>query len=79
MKLLIKDILFSFILLNAIIYCSTRKGEGKIGAYKKTPDPRNLEFRLGNGLGFYGNNWDDAKLSIFSAKAGYDGQRKKFA
>ena len=77
MKLLIKDILFSFILLNVIIYCSAGKGEGKIGAYKKTPDPRNLEFRLGNGLGYYGNGWDDAKLAILSAKAGYDGQRKK--
>ena len=77
MKLLIKDILFSFILLNVIIYCSAGKGEGKIGAYKKTPDPSNLEFRLGNGLGYYGNKWGDAELSILSAKAGYDGQRKK--
>ena len=77
MKLFVKNIFFLFILLNIIIYCSSRDGEGKIGAYIKTPDPRNLEFRLGNGLGYYGNGWGDDRMSILSAKAGYNGQRKK--
>ena len=49
----------------------------KIGAYLSTPEPNELQYRNGNGIGYFGNKWDDAKLSILSSLAGYDGQRKK--
>ena len=47
------------------------------GAYLTTPDPSTLEYRLGNGLGYIGNGWDDARMANLSTFAGYDGQRKK--
>ena len=49
----------------------------KYGALAQVPDAENLQYRLGNGLGYIGNGWDDAKMSNLSSKAGYDGQRKK--
>ena len=47
------------------------------GAYKEVPDSEDLQYRLGNGLGYIGNGWDDARMSNLSQKAGYDTQRKK--
>ena len=47
------------------------------GAYVNVPDSSNLQYRFGNGLGYIGNGWDDARMSNLSSKAGYDGQRKK--
>ena len=47
------------------------------GAYDKVPDSSKLQYRLGNGLGYIGGFWDDAKMSNLSRMAGYDTQRKK--
>ena len=49
----------------------------KYGALAQVPDADNLQYRLGNGLGYIGNGWDDAKMSNLSRLAGNDGQRKK--
>ena len=49
----------------------------RYGAFDKVPDSSNLQFRFGNGLGYVGGFWDDAKMSNLSRKAGYDTQRKK--
>ena len=46
-------------------------------AYQQVPDSSKLQYRLGNGLGYIGNGWDDARMSNLSRRAGYDGQRKK--
>ena len=54
--------------------CLTGKDRG---AYLKTPDPNELQYRLGNGIGYIGNGWDDSKMYILSSMCGYDGQRKK--
>ena len=51
--------------------------EKLINAYEHVPDSNNLQYRLGNGLGYIGNGWDDARMSNLSSKAGYDTQRKK--
>ena len=51
--------------------------EKLINAYDHVPDSNNLQYRLGNGLGYIGNGWDDARMSNLSSKAGYDTQRKK--
>jgi hypothetical protein len=57
---------------------SSEAPDGKgIGAYLKVPDPSGLQYRLGNGAGFWGNGWDDSKVSILSSMCGYDGARKK--
>ena len=60
-----------------ILFIKTAEPGTNIGAYITTPDPSNLEYRLGNGLGYIGNGWDDARMSNLSTFAGYDGQRKK--
>jgi len=65
------------IFLLAIICIKCVDPGTNVGAYITTPDPTILEYRLGNGLGYYGNVWDDAKMSNLSTFAGYDGQRKK--
>ena len=49
----------------------------RYGAFDKVPDSSLLQYRFGNGLGYIGGNWDDAKMSNLSKKAGYDTQRKK--
>ena len=49
------------------------------GAYDKVPDSSKLQYRLGNGLGYIGGFWDDAKMSNLSRLAGYDTQRKKLS
>ena len=49
----------------------------RYGAFDKVPDSSNLQYRFGNGLGYVGGFWDDAKMANLSRKAGYDTQRKK--
>ena len=67
-------ILLAIILLKE----SLQVGNGKDkGAYLSVPNSDNLQYRLGNGLGYIGNGWDDARMSNLSSLAGYDGQRKK--
>jgi hypothetical protein len=60
-----------------IIFIQTADPGCNKGAYLTTPDPSTLEYRLGNGLGYIGNGWDDARMANLSTFAGYDGQRKK--
>ena len=67
--------IFFSIIISLFIKSESKKK--KIGAYGSTPNPDNLEYRTGNGLGYFGNGWDDAKLSNLSSYSGYDGQRKK--
>ena len=66
-----------FIFLLGILYIKNADPGTNVGAYLTTPDPSLLEYRLGNGLGYIGNGWDDAKMANLSTFAGYDGQRKK--
>ena len=69
--------IFSFILIISIInQIYSEKGKEK-GAYLSVPDSSDLQYRLGNGLGYVGGAWDDGKMSNLSSWAGYDGQRKK--
>ena len=70
--------LFNFIFL-CLIFCFKAQTFEAInyGAYKTVPNSDNLQYRLGNGLGYIGNGWDDARMSNLSRKAGYDTQRKK--
>ena len=70
---IIKVLLFFLALMHIQ---SAETGTNK-GAYLSTPDPNNLQYRLGNGLGYIGNGWDDARMANLSRLAGYDGQRKK--
>ena len=65
------------IILLTIIAIKTVDPGTNIGAYITAPDPDELQYRLGNGLGYIGNGWDDARMSNLSSLAGYDGQRKK--
>ena len=65
---------FSFIIFS-IFECSLELL--RYGAFDKVPDSSNLQYRFGNGLGYVGGFWDDAKMSNLSRKAGYDTQRKK--
>ena len=67
---------FIFFLIGIINECSSLSGKNK-GAYLKIPDASLFEYRQGTGLGYYGNDWDDAKMANLSTKAGFDGQRKK--
>lgn len=72
-KAIIYSILFILLAIKEVL---TEKGKDK-GAYLSVPDPKNLQYRLGNGLGYIGNGWDDARMSNLSSLAGYDAQRKK--
>ena len=65
-----------FILFLCIKYSSSEAGK-EVGAYLNVPDSSELQYRLGNGLGYIGNGWDDSKMANLSRLAGYDGQRKK--
>ena len=65
------------IFLLAIVFIQNAEPGENTGAYLITPDPTTLQYRLGNGLGYIGNGWDDARMSNLSTWAGYDGQRKK--
>ena len=68
----------SFLFLCLILSYKTQTFEKiNYGAYKEVPNSDNLQYRLGNGLGYIGNGWDDARMSNLSRWAGYDTQRKK--
>ena len=71
-----KFIYSNFLILIVINEVLTESGKEK-GAYLSVPDSDNLQYRLGNGLGYIGNGWDDARMSNLSSLAGYDCQRKK--
>ena len=75
-----KTILRIIILISLIIGILNKLNDGKgteKGAYLSVPDSSKLQYRLGNGLGYVGNGWDDGRMSNLSSLAGYDGQRKK--
>ena len=73
----LNHLLFNIILIIGIIgKCFSVQGKDR-GAYLKTPNSAFFEYRQGNGLGYIGNGWDDAKMANLSTKAGFDGQRKK--
>ena len=72
-KAIIYSILFILLAIKEVL---TEAGKDK-GAYLSVPDSKNLQYRLGNGLGYIGNGWDDARMSNLSSLAGYDAQRKK--
>ena len=76
MKSFIHFLSFFFLLIAIINECYSLTGTDK-GAYLKVPDASSLQYRMGNGLGYVGNGWDDARMSNLSTFAGYDGQRKK--
>ena len=75
-----KTVLRTIILISLVICIINKINGGKgteKGAYLSVPDSNKLQYRLGNGLGYVGNGWDDARMSNLSSLAGYDGQRKK--
>ena len=55
------------IILLSLINVQNIEPNTKIGAYVKTPVPTTLQYRLGNGLGYIGNGWDDARMSNLSS------------
>ena len=65
------------IFLLAIVYIQNKEPGQDTGAYLSTPDPKSLQYRLGNGLGFIGNGWEDNRMANLSIWTGYDGKRKK--
>jgi len=67
----------TLLFLLGLIYIQAAETGTNRGAYLSTPDPSTLEYRQGNGLGYIGNGWDDARMANLSTKAGYDEQRKK--
>ena len=69
--------LIKFVLIISTIISTLELEAKKIGAYISTPNASELEYRLGNGIGFWGGNWGDEQLTILKAEAGYNGQRKK--
>ena len=70
--------LFSLIFFLILIIDISPAPDGKSkGAYLSTPDPNTFQYRQGNGLGYIGNGWDDARMANLSTYAGYDTQRKK--
>ena len=71
------DIAFFCTLLFSILKKTISETGKEKGAYLSVPDSSNLQYRLGNNLGYIGNGWDDARMSNLSSLAGYDGQRKK--
>mgnify|MGYP002625096206 FL=1 len=75
-----KAVLRTIIFISFIIFVINKVEEGKgtnKGAYLSVPDSSKLQYRFGNGLGYVGKGWDDAKMANLSSMAGYDGQRKK--
>jgi hypothetical protein len=70
-------VIFFFLLFNVLSLKEESSEKLTYGAYYHVPDSSKLQYRLGNGLGYIGNGWDDARMSNLSSKAGYDGQRKK--
>ena len=48
-----------------------------IGAYLKTPDSSQLQYRLGNGIGWFDGSYPSENVRDLMAYAGYDGMRKK--
>ena len=73
------SIVFKFLIaLIALLELVNTLQEGKkVGAYISTPNPNDLQYRSGNGIGGIGNEWDDGRLSNLSSWGGCDGQRKK--
>ena len=70
--------LFLIIIITFLSFSNLSEETGKnLGAYLKTPDSTKLQFRLGNGIGYYGQGWNESKLSYLSKLAGYDGQKKR--
>ena len=63
------------IILSFSIFCA-EIGKDK-GAYLKTPNSKQIQYRLGNSIGYYGYGWNESKLSNLSSLAGYDGQIKR--
>ena len=63
------------IILSFSILCA-EIGKDK-GAYLKTPNSKQIQYRLGNSIGYYGYGWNESKLSNLSSLAGYDGQIKR--
>ena len=73
-----RSVIFCITSILTIMIQQIKSESGKeTGAYLNVPDSSKLQYRLGNGLGYIGNGWDDAKMSNLSRLAGNDGQRKK--
>ena len=70
-------IILLFLLFDVLYMKEASSEKLTYGAYDHVPDSSQLQYRLGNGLGYIGNGWDDARMSNLSSRAGYDGQRKK--
>ena len=67
-----------FFLIIIIISLSTSDSPAtNIGAYVKTPNPDELQFRLGNGIGGFESSWSIDNVRNLMEYAGYDGMRKK--
>ena len=72
----VSAIILIIIIIVIVAIATYPNGKGK-GAYLSVPDPKDLQYRLGDGGGLYSNGWDDSKAAILSSMAGCDGSRKK--
>ena len=45
-----------------IIYIFSEEDGKSKGAYAKTPEINDLQYRFGNSLGYYGYGWNETKL-----------------
>ena len=79
-SIIIGSISFILIITIIIIVSVVKKHQlnGKnIGAYLKTPDASKLQYRLGNGIGWFESSYPSDSVRNLMAYAGYDGMRKK--
>ena len=79
---LIKKKLFISKLLSLIIVSLSLIKEAELdgtnyGAYLKTPNASELQYRLGNGIGWFEGSYPLESVRDLMAYAGYDGMRKK--
>ena len=72
----VSTILFIILIIVIVAVATYPNGKGK-GAYLSVPDPKDLQYRFGDGSGLYRDGWDDSKSAILSSMAGCDGSRKK--
>ena len=72
----VSAIILIIIIIVIVAIATYPNGKGK-GAYLSVPDPKDFQYRLGDGGGLYSNGWIQ-KQAMLSSMAGCDGSRKKY-
>ena len=70
-------LIIAIIIIILVISLSKPLTGTNIGAYLKTPDASELEFRIGTGIGGFHSTYKTESVRSLMAYAGFDGQRKK--